>query len=200
MPNEVEAKYAIDGFTAVRKALQNAGAEFLGTVLQTDRYYDRADDGLRKQGCGLRLRLHHVLKHGKKRFDSRPLITYKGPLNPSAKVKIRREIQTRLDSGESAHDLMLACGLQLRMTLQKRRSSYRLGRAMVEMDELPLIGKFVEIEGLSESHVESVRKKLHIQAEHIPSSYTKILADACRKIRRSSVEVTFEKFHSPDVK
>ena len=179
MGNEVEAKYRVSDFSAVKKHLKQQGAQFLGTVLQTDQFFDDSGDSLRGRGCGLRLRSVKVLRRGADGtpIDSRAIITFKGPIvkkAKNAKVKIREEIETRVDCPESAAAILAAVGFHPTASVCKRRSSYTLGRARIELDELPLLGlveKFVEIEGVSERNVETVRKRLKIDGEHIPDSY-----------------------------
>ena len=157
----------------MKKHLNQQGAEFLGTVLQTDLFFDDSAESLRGRGCGLRLRCEKVLRRGANGapVDSRAIITFKGPVVKNTRVKIREEIETRLDSPKSAAAILSACGMNPTVSIQKRRSSYRIGRARIELDELPLLGKFVEIEGLSERNVETVRKRLNIDGDHIPESY-----------------------------
>jgi len=188
MGNEVEAKYRVANFTAIKSQLRRCGAEFLGTVQQTDQFFDDSADSLRSKGCGLRVRSIKVLRRGAdgNPVDSRAIITFKGPIVKSvkgvkgvkdAKVKIREEIETRVDHPDAAAAILAAVGFHPTASVCKRRSSYALGRAKIELDELPqlgllgLPGTFVEIEGLSERHVETVRKRLKIEGQHIPDSY-----------------------------
>ncbi|MBN1555096.1 MAG: class IV adenylate cyclase [Phycisphaerae bacterium] len=194
MPNEIEAKYPVQDHPSIRRRLRGAGAVFLGTVIQTDRFYDRPDHRFRRSGCGLRLRSLKVLRSGAWNPDPRAEITFKGPVEANLKVKIRREIQTRLDDESAAHELLLACGLIQTFCYQKRRSSYRLGRCRVELDSLPLLGAFVEIEGPNESAIHAAREILRIQADHIPASYLQLLTQHAKAKKRSTEEITFEKY------
>ncbi len=195
MAHEVEAKFKVDGFAPIRKALRSEGAEYVGTVLHSDRYYDRPDNGFAERGCGLRLRLREVLKHGHEgQLDGRPEMTFKGPVDADSRLKSRREIQTRLDNAHAAADLLEACGLTCFRIIQKRRCSYRLGRAVIELDELPLLGCFVEIEGVSENHIETVQKRLGIQAEHIDDSYVHLVTDYCKAHDLDPASITFENY------
>jgi predicted adenylyl cyclase CyaB len=195
MAHEVEAKFKVDGFAAIRKALRSENAEYAGTVLHSDRYYDRPDNGFAERGCGLRLRLRQALKHGHHaQLDERPEITFKGPVDADSRLKSRREIQTRLDDAQAAADLLEACGLVCFRIIEKRRCSYRLGRAIIELDELPLLGSFVEIEGVSENHVETVQKRIGIQAEHINDSYVHLVTDYCNANGLDPASITFENY------
>ena len=78
------------------------------------------------------------------------------------------------------------------MTIQKKRASYRLGQCVVELDELPLIGRFVEIEAPSPEKIESVRDQLGISAEPCTGHYIKLLTDACDRSSGQCLEITFD--------
>ena len=53
----------------------------------------------------------------------------------------------------------------LELLFEKRRESWRLDDCKVELDELPQIGTFVEIEGASEDTVQAAREKLGLGDE-----------------------------------
>ena len=194
MSDEIEAKYSVQNFSAVRKALRGAGAEYLGTVLQTDQFYDQPDQTFPLSGCGLRLRRVKILKRGNVQLDARPIITFKGPIQPRPSVKVRREIEMKVDCATAAAELLCALGLRPIMTIQKSRSSYKLGRCLIELDELPLLGKFIEIEGLSERNVETTRRRLGIRPRCIHRSYAHLLAERCGELKIASKVITFENF------
>jgi adenylate cyclase class 2 len=175
MSHEIEAKFPVKDHARVRRRLRACGAVFLGTYVQTDRFYDTPGGGYRQTGCGLRLRCLNILRSGEKKLDARPQITFKGPVQANTKVKIRREIQTRLDCAQTAHQLLLACGLQQVACYRKRRGSYRLDGCLVELDQVPKLGSFVEIEGPGEKAVEALRRRLGITSDHIPASYLQLL-------------------------
>jgi predicted adenylyl cyclase CyaB len=197
MPREIEAKFPVRDFRAVRKALRAAGAEHVATVLQTDQYFDTPDGSLKAGDCAVRLRGSRLLRAAGARGDLRPLLTYKGPRLRSARVKSRVEIQTRIDDPRALEHILGTCGLQPVMVIQKRRASYRIGRSLVELDELPLIGRFVEIEASSEKRIWTLRRKLGLDSGPITDSYTNLVEAACRAANARCAEVTFERFGSP---
>ncbi len=104
-------------------------------------------------------------------------MTYKGPRDIKARVKSRLEIQTHVADAKAMRSLLQAVGLAPTITVRKRRTSYRLGRCMVELDELPKIGCFVEIEAPSAAAVERMRKKLDLPGPAITDSYAHMLAE-----------------------
>ncbi|MDP7289585.1 MAG: hypothetical protein QGH94_16510, partial [Phycisphaerae bacterium] len=84
-------------------------------------------------------------------------------------------------------------GLSPTLTIQKKRASYRLGSCLVELDELPIIGRFVEIEAPSPKKIEAVRDQLGISAQPSTEHYIKLLTDACDRDSGRCLEITFDK-------
>ena len=132
--------------------------------MQTDRYFDSVDQRLLAGGIGVRVRLTKVLDTATP-VDDRPMLTFKGPTLPDATFKSRLEAQTRMDDPSVIDRVLEAAGLAETVTVEKRRESWRLGRCAVELDTLPEVGTFVEIEGPDEAAIENVRRKLNIQGE-----------------------------------
>ena len=112
MPREIEAKFKVADFTAVRRALRKAGAKYLATVRQSDEFFDTPDHRLRNGDRGLRIRTVRVLRSGGEKPSTRPLVTYKGPRRPGRAVKSRPEVQTHADDAEAMRTILRACGLQ----------------------------------------------------------------------------------------
>lgn len=178
MSHETEAKFKVDSFASLRRRLRSLQAEYLCTTIQDDSYYDTADRMLLGRDCGLRIRNIRCLRRGARPIDTRPLLTVKGPGNGSNVAKVRREVQVRLDDVEAIEDILKEFGLAHTVTVRKRRISYALGKCMVELDELPVIGRFVEIEAPNEDHVNRVRRMLKLDGEPITSHYVDMLTAA----------------------
>ena len=172
---EIELKFKVDRLAGPARLLRAAGAEFLHTAMHMDCYFDSSDRELLQGGQGLRVRRVRLLRAGRVKMDVRPLLTFKGPAKPNTAAKVRPEVQTRVDDAQAVTEILAACGLQPMLTLQKRRATYRLGRSLVELDELPLIGCFVEIEAASIRAVQSVRRKLNLEGEPIEQHYVDLM-------------------------
>lgn len=199
MAHEIEAKFALEGFRALRKALRDRGAEYVRTVLQTDLYFDQDDGKFRHTDCALRLRKSLMLKSSGETEDLRPLITYKGPKDkrePGTLSKRRLEVQTHCDDAVAIEEVLRWCGLHPRRIIQKRRATYRLGSCTVELDELPRIGCFVEVEGPSEKVIDRVCAELGIEAEPIHRSYLSLAEEALGLRGAEHAEITFEKYQA----
>ncbi len=192
MTHELEIKFKVADFAPIRRKLRACGAKYLGTFIQTDSFFDTPGRQLRLSDQGFRVRRIRILKSAGGKIDPRPLLTYKGPRKKNANgLKIRREIQMHLDDAEAAVQMIRALGMKEQMTIQKRRASYRMGRCLVELDELPLIGCFVEIEGQAEKAILAAAGKLNLQTGPVKEAYSHMLSAECRRLGRSDRSVTF---------
>jgi len=195
MPNEIEAKFKVDQFDAVRQRLGELKAAYLGTSLLTDVYYDTPTRDLLGQDRGLRIRHVERLESpsdGDEELDTRAQLTYKSPAGTNERAKIRREIQTHVDSHEAMEEVLGALGVVPTITIQKKRAGYRLGSCIVELDELPIIGRFIEIEAPSVEEIHAAAAELGISAPPSTDHYIKLLTDACDRASKTCLEVTFE--------
>lgn len=181
MSREIEAKFKVETFAGVRKALRAGGARYLATAIQTDRYFDTPAGRLLKADTGVRIRRIRCLRSGAGGKDTRPQITFKGPARRRGRAKVRREVQTRIDDAEAVEEILRALGLTVTATIRKRRAGYLLGRCRIELDELPVIGRFVEIEGRSEKQILGVARRLGLSGRPIKDHYVNLLIAARRR-------------------
>jgi len=177
MARELEAKFKVEQFRSVRRALRDAKGIYLGTVMERDTFFDTAKRDLYRSGQALRLRQIRVLKHVAGGRKAGWLVTSKGPVQPGSVLKDREELQTSVDDGLAMADILQLAGLLPCQSIEKRRASYRLGRCSVELDEVPRLARFVEIEGPSYQAIEAVRRKLNLPDEPVTTSYLEMVAD-----------------------
>ncbi|MCP4590786.1 MAG: class IV adenylate cyclase [bacterium] len=172
MPTELEAKFAVEAHESLRERLCELGAEYVGRVCETNTIHDRSKGKLRKAGCGLRVRGIEVL-------DGAPqeaTLTFKGPVQKAA-FKQRDEIELPIGEAEDMRRLLEAIGFGEVFRFEKRRESWRLESSRVELDELPCLGLFVEIEGPTESDILAAQEALGLRdAKHISRGYVSMLA------------------------
>jgi len=181
MPQEVELKLKVRDHKPVRKALRKTQAEYLGTFIETDTFFDTREGKFRRADSAVRLRTVRCVRRGATQADVRPVLTYKGPRRRNTKLKTRQELQTRVDDADALAAVLRSCGLKPVRTIQKRRAVYRLGGCVVTLDTLPLIGCFVEVEGPDTERIVSLAGRLGLQDEHISTSYLELLERACRQ-------------------
>jgi len=191
MPKEIEIKYAVANLSAVGRRLREAGAVFLGTVLQADVYFDTPRRQLLAADSGLRLRTVRCVKAGAERVKAGALMTFKGPSRRGGKAKVRTEHQTQVGDPAVVAEILAACGLQAMLTIEKRRSAYRLGRCRVELDRLPILGCFVEIEAPSQREILSTARRLGLDGLPLKAHYVNLLRKGCRRVAAGCKTVAF---------
>jgi len=192
MPHETEAKFPVESFEAVRRALRKAGAAYRFTVLQTDTYYDTPERSLLAADQGLRIRRLRYLRSARGHRDDRPELTFKGSGNGSRRAKVRHEIQTRIDDADALEAVLQAAGLVRMLTIRKRRASYHLAGCTIELDKLPMIGRFVEVEAPDEEHLDRVRRRLGLTGEPVTDHYVNLVTRKCSRLSRDCSEATAE--------
>jgi adenylate cyclase class 2 len=195
-PHETETKIKVDSHQPLRSALERLGASPEATWLQTDTYYDSEHRHFFEAGCGLRLRTFEWLAGPNEPQQRQPLLTFKGPIDPNSRLKRRREIQTHCESGEAMGGILEAFDVRPVMVIQKRRTSWTVGECQVELDELPNLGTFVEIEGPDEEAVDELTKALGLgDAPHIEKSYMQLAHENCSRENGACEDFTFETCH-----
>ena len=171
MAMEIEAKMKVEDHAAVRERLHECGAEHIGEYLETNIFFDTPGRSLLVADQGLRLRQKRDLAtHGESFF-----LTFKGATQAS-ELKLREEVEIQVSSGRDAAELLRRLGFVQTLAFDKRRQSWKLDDCTIELDELPYLGTFVEIEGPGEPNVMRAREKLAMAARPlIRSSYTVLL-------------------------
>jgi predicted adenylyl cyclase CyaB len=185
MCTEIEAKLKVDSLDQVRNRLTELGAEFSGLQSQTDYYFDDADATLLRSDRCLRLRRQRV-------DDSDTFyLTYKGAKEKD-QFKKRQEIEIRVSDVELAERLLSELGYERALVLEKRRHVWRLRDCIVALDELPLLGSFVEIEGSDDQSITDVQTDLGLASlKHIPESYAVLVRDKLNQLGRRGKEALF---------
>jgi predicted adenylyl cyclase CyaB len=183
---EIEAKMRLKDFAPLLRRLKNSRAKAAGEVLETNIFFDTPDNALRSAGMGLRLRANRNIRTG----NTRHVVTFKGPRRRGS-LKTRPEFEFSIDNPSALIHVLNQLGYAVRLTFQKRRRTFSLRGCKVELDELPHLGEFVEIEGPGVRRVMAVRKRLGL-SDHplIKASYASMLARylADNKIRSRKVE------------
>ena len=156
MPEEIEAKVRIESPEDFRRRVRACGGEPRGTVLEVNRLFDDAAGTLRRRGAALRLR-RELDPEGRRTV--RATVTYKGP-QAAGPLKRREELETAVESAETAAAILGAIGLVETFRFEKRRAAWRLGPCEVTLDELPRLGHFAEVEGPSARAIRKVLRDL----------------------------------------
>ncbi|MHC4205259.1 MAG: class IV adenylate cyclase [Planctomycetota bacterium] len=165
---EIEAKLKVDSLVEVDQKLTELGAEFLAEQSQTDFLFDDADATLITTDQCLRLRRQSVAD------SERFFLTYKGAKEKS-NFKKRQEIEIEIIDVESTQKLLSALGYEKILVVEKKRRLWQYGQCSVALDQLPLLGDFVEIEGPNNEEIADVQNSLGLsELPHIEKSYAQL--------------------------
>lgn len=142
MPEELEAKFAVESLEPLRRVLARAGRERKPPLFERNVVFDTPARDLLAKGQLLRLR----------RCGGASTLTWKRPSAQAAVegVKAMEEVQTRVEDHDAMRSLLLGLGYAERFLYEKVRQVWTLKQAEVCLDLLPF-GHYVEIEGDRES-------------------------------------------------
>lgn len=182
---EIELKLKVDSLQPTADKLKQLGAEFEGDFIQTDSYYDDSQDSLVNSDRCLRIRKH------KNHLGEAIELTYKGA-RENHRFKTRREIGLKVEKAEELAQLFQELGYKERLTFEKKRGLWNFAGCKIALDELPLLGNFVEIEGPGDEIIEDAQKQLGLgNLSHIPQSYAHLMEEAVKKAGIKKRNITF---------
>jgi adenylate cyclase class 2 len=178
MPMEIEVKVRVEGFEGVREALVREGAVRVGRVREVNVFYDRGGE-LRRKDCGLRVRVS-VGEDG----AVRGLMTFKGPAGKTG-VRAREAFDVKVEPVEQVGSMLEGMGFEQVLLFEKDRETWEVGGCLVELDELPGMGKFVEVEGgegMGEAVVREVQGRLGLGGlEDVVAGYSRMVKERVGK-------------------
>jgi adenylate cyclase class 2 len=187
MAVEIETKIKVDDLGAIRAKLQGANAKLLGRHLEINTFFDTEDRSLLAADKGLRVRVSHDTD----RNTNECTLTFKGPRQPG-QLKSREENETTIGKPDCTIQLLEALGFKAVLTFEKRRESWELLGCRVELDELPHLGTFVEIEGPKEEMILNVERMLGLSGRSsIRASYAGMLMTHLQETDSSERTVIF---------
>jgi len=199
---ELEIKLRVESHETLRRRLRAVGATPVGRVFETNHILDTAEGTLRARGSGLRLRVSDPADGASAAAGTagencptagaEATLTFKGPVQPAG-VKQRKEIEARVGQPETMLELLGALGFVEVLCYRKRRESFLMESCRVELDEVPLLGLFVEIEGPDEDRIRRVQRMLELHsAPAVADSYVALLARRCEEGGLDPRKIDFE--------
>tara|TARA_Y100000310_G_scaffold341961_1_gene443084 strand:- start:1971 stop:2495 length:525 start_codon:yes stop_codon:yes gene_type:complete len=146
---EIEAKVLEVNLKKVEADLRALGAKkaFDGTLHAI--YFDFPNKSLQKNKIAFRLR-----SDGKKNI----LCIKSKPVKGKVKSLDEREVQVK--DFKKAQAVIKSLGFVEKLNIKKKRKSFKLGRARIELERIKGIPDFIEIEAPSQQRVVAVAKKL----------------------------------------
>jgi len=162
---EVEIKVKIE-IEPMEKRLGELGAGFINRTHQKDVYFRHPCHDFKKSDEALRVR----------KVEDNYFLTYKGAkLDPETKT--RKEIQIRAEKG--VFNLLKSLGFSPIREVEKWRSFYQWKDLRIYLDEVKGLGNFMELEGTSWKHKETMfelLQKLGIEKRKLTrKSYLELL-------------------------
>jgi adenylate cyclase, class 2 len=134
---ETEGKWRVPDLRAVREKIVALGAEPGGVREERNLLFDWPLKPFVSRDCTLRLRILG---------DGTGYLTFKGPRDTTAALKVRPEFETRLDSPEAMQAILEAVGFRVALEYAKTREIWRLPSVEIALDTF--YGEtYVEIEG-----------------------------------------------------
>ena len=187
---EIEAKLRLPDPAAMHEKLIALDAVLDRTMHETNTYFDQADGRLKSSDQGLRVRVERDTATGK----AETVITHKGP-RTHGQFKSRSETEAHCQDARSATALLEALGYHSVLTFEKDRTRYLLNGCRVEIDTLPHLGTFIEIEGSSDEQVTRVIDQLELTGQPIiRASYIAMLLN---HLREQGLQTTTVKLPRP---
>jgi len=183
MHEEIEAKLKVESLDDVERRLGACGGTFLGETVQTDAYFDTVARDFTRGDKALRLRRERIGQR------ERVILAYKGP-QQADDYKKRVEVELEVDDREAAEALLVALGYDRALAFEKRRRRWRLRDCEVALDELPLLGTFVEIEGPDSRTIAQVQEMLGLShVPHTRESYASLIDHELTRLGRDRRDV-----------
>lgn len=172
MAFEIELKVKVDSHESVIKRLREIGAMLLRNEYQVDHYYDDSSSTMLNSDKALRIRKTRTGN------EVSTLLTFKGP-KLKDELKYRKEIETLVNDPDAMDRILCELGFKTSLTVEKKREQWSYGQCLVMLDSLPLLGKFVEIEGPDTAAIHELQQKLGIDDRpHIDKGYAVLLKEA----------------------
>jgi predicted adenylyl cyclase CyaB len=188
VPIEIEAKMRLADRAAIESRLAETGATFVADLHEVNTFFDTPGNTLKSADRGLRVRVE------RQAGDDKPtvIITHKGP-RAHGKLKSRSETELQVADEQAAVALLGALGYNPVLSFEKRRTRYALDDCLVELDRLPHLGEFIEIEGPGDDAVMAVRERLGLADEPlVRASYIAMLSDFLSQQNIRTTHVGFE--------
>lgn len=164
---EIEVKLLEVDADAVQEKLLLLGAEKILDALLTNTAFDAADGSIRTKKDLLRLRSYGKDKH---------VLTYKQRRTTTGGFQSCDEFEVAVHDPHAAETFLAALGYTPYRYTEKRRVSYLLGGARIEIDSYPGIPTYIEIEGTPEQISETLDVLGYTMSQTVPWTAAEVRA------------------------
>jgi adenylate cyclase class 2 len=197
---EIEIKLPFADLAALLGRLQRLRAVNLGRVFERNTLYDTPGADLRRAGCLLRLRIQtpagsSLVPPG----APSAVVTSKAPppATPArgraaeARYKERLERELAVTHPNRWPHILETLGFRPAFRYEKYRTSLRLGRLHVDLDETP-VGGFLELEGAPRAIETTARALGYTRRDYLCSTYWDLYAADCKRRGRAVGNMVFD--------
>jgi adenylate cyclase, class 2 len=182
---EVEVKFCVARFTAVRPLLLSLGQLKKERVYEQNVVYDTAVSTLRHHEQLLRLRQ-----------DEQVRLTFKGPApaaQSQSEAKVREELEVSVDNFGQMAAILGKLGFMPVLTYEKYRETFQVGAVEVVLDELPY-GLFIELEG-ADGELPQVAMQLGLDwSQRLLTNYLALFGELQTRYQLPFTDLTFANF------
>jgi adenylate cyclase, class 2 len=180
---ETEIKLRVDDLVALIHKLNRLGARTDGRVLERNTLFDTPEADFRRRGRLLRLRVETparspLIAAG----QAGAILTSKQPASSSAAAGYKQNLESEIAVSAPRHWFarMRGLGLSPAFRYEKFRSSFRLGRLHLDLDETP-VGTFLEVEGDPPRIDRAAHALGYSRRDYIRGTYWDLYAADCRR-------------------
>ena len=191
METETEAKIKLADANAAKEVIGilDEIAEFKSKRFEINEFYDTAKKKHKKNDEFVRLRTY---RSGR---SEKYAVTFKGK-KIEDKYKSREEFEVEVSDSNEMKNILIAMGYEKVFSFEKKRITYELiignKKCLVEIDELPLLGFYCEVEGNSNKTIDTALKHLELSKEKpITTGYVRLLQNLTGKGNKSVPNITF---------
>ena len=172
---EIEAKVKVHCHEAISQKLRENNAAELAEIEQKDFYFDDMNKSLSDGGKGLRIR--QQIASGIERV----ILTFKGKRKDSV-YKVREEFEVEVSDLDKIMGILMGLGYQETLVVEKKRVMWHLNDCEVCLDDVELLGKFVEVEGPSEAVIQQTLEMIGLDGiDHIQAGYASMMAEKLKE-------------------
>jgi adenylate cyclase class 2 len=193
---EIEIKLPFADLAALIGRLQRLRAVNLGRVFEQNTLYDTPGADLRRAGCLLRLRIETpagsaLVPPG----TPSAVLTSKAPPRTAEATetpyKERLERELAIAHPNRWPHILNTLGFRPAFRYEKYRTSLRLGRLHVDLDETP-VGGFLELEGAPRAIEGTARALGYTRRHYLRATYWDLYAADCKRRGRAVGNMVFD--------
>jgi len=165
---EIEIKFPVKDTKVLTEKLRKLGFRIaVGRHRELNYLLDDVSGTLQAAGKLLRIR----------KTPSAQVVTYKGPILPTSKLKHREEIECRIENADTMMRILEEAGFKTRTEYSKYRTVFEKDSFSISLDETEA-GNYLEVEGPSDEEITQLGMKLgYSEQDFVRRTYAELIRD-----------------------